>query len=90
MYYEWDGASQPATEPTSEPTEVVTGKRGDVTGDNEVTVSDIVCVLQFVANKEKYPFKSEELMKNADVNGDGDITADDAFIIQQIEAGVAE
>jgi lysophospholipase L1-like esterase len=61
-------------------------KPGDVDHSGDVTISDIVSVLQHVANKEKYSI-DENL---ADVDGDNDVTASDAFLIQQYEAGVID
>ncbi|MBQ3916213.1 MAG: hypothetical protein II690_06445 [Ruminococcus sp.] len=60
---------------------------GDVTGDGRVSSSDIVAVLQYTANSEKYPIRPE-LLENGDVNGDGTINAQDAYIIQQYDAKV--
>ena len=59
---------------------------GDVDESGEITVSDIVSVLQYCVNKTKYDFNNAECLRRADVNGDGDVTADDAFIIQQVDA----
>ena len=59
---------------------------GDVDESGEITVSDIVSVLQYCVNKKKYDFNNAECLRRADVNGDGDVTADDAFIIQQVDA----
>ena len=58
---------------------------GDVTNDGNVTVSDIVAVLQYSTNKEKYPLDAD-VLANADVNGDGAVNSKDAFIIQQLDA----
>lgn len=61
---------------------------GDADGNGSVTVSDVVSVLQYVSNKEKYPL-SDTAIALCDVynNGSG-ITADDAFAIQQFDAGI--
>ena len=60
---------------------------GDVDDSKSVTVSDIVIVLQYASNKDKYPLEGEKLA-NGDVNADGVVDAKDAFIIQQVDAGV--
>ena len=60
---------------------------GDVDDSKSVTVSDIVIVLQYAANKDKYPLEGE-MLANGDVNADGVVDAKDAFIIQQVDAGV--
>ena len=60
---------------------------GDADLNGEVSVSDIVIILQYSTNKEKYPI-DEAAMKNCDVDFDGDITSRDAFIVQQIDAGL--
>ena len=62
---------------------------GDATNDGQVTVSDIVAVLQYSVNKKKYPL-TDQGYKNAEVTGDGDVAADDAFYIQQFDAGLIE
>lgn len=65
-----------------------TGKylKGDADESGAVSVSDIVCVLQYAANKVKYPLKSDQAYKNADVNSDGDVNAVDAAEIQYYDA----
>ena len=54
---------------------------------SDVSVSDVVAVLQYSVNPVKYPI-DEKALANADVNADNDITAEDAFIIQQVDAGL--
>jgi hypothetical protein len=44
-------------------------------------------VLQYSANKVKYPL-SEQALINCDCNADKDVNTKDAFIIQQLDAGV--
>ncbi len=61
------------------------GVKGDADGNGKVSVSDIVCVLQYAANKAKYPL-SDPGFKNADVDEDGDVTTKDAFLIQEIDS----
>ncbi|MBP3242936.1 MAG: cellulase family glycosylhydrolase [Ruminococcus sp.] len=60
---------------------------GDAFVDSQISVADIVSVLQYAANKEKYHL-SDEALKNADVNADGAVDAKDAFIIQKVDAGL--
>ena len=64
---------------------VSSGVKGDADNNGSVTVSDIVSVLQYAANKTKYPLTAPGL-KNADVDEDGDVTTKDAFLIQEIDA----
>ena len=58
---------------------------GDVTLDGQISVGDIVAVLQYAANKTKYAL-NEDALANGDVNGDGDVNTKDAFIIQKVDA----
>ncbi|MBQ1463529.1 MAG: cellulase family glycosylhydrolase [Ruminococcus sp.] len=58
---------------------------GDVTLDGQISVADIVAVLQYSANNIKYKL-DEDALANGDVNGDGDVNAKDAFIIQKVDA----
>ena len=61
---------------------------GDANYDGKITLADCVAVLQYVANKEKYPL-SEQGLANADVSGDNDgITGMDALKIQQYDSGI--
>ena len=62
---------------------------GDADLSGTISVSDIVTVLQYAANKDKYPLDSRALT-NSDVNGDGVVDSKDAFIIQQVDAGVVK
>ena len=58
---------------------------GDVALDGQISVADIVAVLQYSANNIKYKL-DEDALANGDVNGDGDVNAKDAFIIQKVDA----
>ncbi|MBP3243022.1 MAG: dockerin type I repeat-containing protein [Ruminococcus sp.] len=60
---------------------------GDADLSGDITVSDIVTILQYAANKEKYPMDAEAL-RNSDVNFDTVVDAKDAGIVQLIEAGI--
>ena len=60
---------------------------GDADENGEVSVTDIVMVLQYSVNKNKYPL-SEKALDNCDCNTDGDVNARDAFIVQQLDAKV--
>ena len=59
---------------------------GDANGDGKVSMSDAVAILQYIANKDKYPL-SAQLRLNADCvdHGDG-ITGMDAMAIKLIDA----
>ena len=63
------------------------GLKGDANVDGKVNVSDAVAVLQFVANKSKYPLEAQG-QKNADCDGESGITGGDALYIQKIDAGL--
>jgi len=60
---------------------------GDANEDGKVTLADCVAILQYIANKEKYPLTKQALL-NSDVSGNNDgVTANDALIIQQYDSG---
>lgn len=61
---------------------------GDANGDDQVSVSDVVAILQYSANKQKYPIE-EQYLANADCYDPGSgVNADDAFAAQQYDAKV--
>jgi hypothetical protein len=60
---------------------------GDADDSKSVTISDIVLVLQYAANKAKYPLDTDALDR-CDCNVDKVVDTKDAFIIQQLDAGV--
>ena len=61
---------------------------GDANLDNYVSVADAVAILQYIGNKDKYPFNDTQ-KANADVSGNGDgITPNDALTIQKVDAGM--
>ena len=60
---------------------------GDADGSNDISVSDIVIVLQYSANKEKYPLDDDALTA-CDVNLDKTVDSKDAALIQQADAGL--
>lgn len=61
---------------------------GDANLDGKVTVADAVAILQYIANKDKYPL-SAEARSSADVYARGDgITASDALTIQRVDSGL--
>ena len=80
-----DGTAPAATEKSDNTSATLWG---DADCNDEVSVSDIVLILQTSANKDKYPIKKEQGKINADVNADGVIDAKDAFIVQQLDAGL--
>lgn len=94
-----DAPTEPPTEPpTDAPTDIVTESPtnaqqiiyGDANCDTKVNISDAVTILQYIANKNKYPM-SPEGMDNADVfeRGDG-ISGMDALSVQKLDAGVLD
>lgn len=61
---------------------------GDANLDDNVTMSDSVAILQYIANDEKYPL-DDTARANADVYNPGDgITGMDARSIMKLDAGV--
>lgn len=85
-----EAPTAPPTEaPTEAPTEQPTKapKYGDANCDGTVNVADAVAVLQYVANKTKYPLDSDGLV-NADIDGSVGITGTDAITIQKVDAGI--
>ena len=62
---------------------------GDVTGEGNVSAADVVAVLQYSVNSQKYGIEPQ-LLANGDVDGDGDVDVQDAFIIQQYDAKVID
>ena len=53
---------------------------GDVNGDGEVTVSDIVATAQYILGNNPQPF----IFEAADMNGDGEITVTDVVLIVRL------
>lgn len=65
--------------------------KGDVNGDGEIDISDIVAITAFVGNSEKNKFNSDQKIINGDVYNSGDgLTANDALMIQQYISGNLE
>lgn len=65
--------------------------KGDVNGDGEVDISDVVAITAFVGNSEKNKFNSDQKIINGDVYNSGDgLTANDALMIQQYISGSLE
>lgn len=61
---------------------------GDANLDDDVTISDSVAILQYIANSDEYPL-DDTAKANADVYNPGDgITGKDANSIMKLEAGV--
>ena len=60
---------------------------GDANGDGKVNVADAVAVLQYIANRIKFPLDEQGLI-NADIDGSPGITGSDAIAIQKIDAGI--
>ncbi len=75
----------PATEAPTQPANV---KYGDANLDGDVTLSDALLILQYVANSQKYNIDGQGLV-NADCFNPGDgITGQDALSIQKLDAKV--
>lgn len=66
---------------------IINNTNGDANCDDKVTVSDAVAVLQYIANKEKYPLNAQGEF-NADIDSEDGITGGDAIAIQKIDAGI--
>ena len=81
--------TETTTTTTSETTSAPIGSLiGDANLDNKVSVSDAVAILQYIANKDKYPL-TDVAVDNADVYARGDgVTARDALSIQRLDAGI--
>ena len=62
---------------------------GDANLDGNVTISDAVAILQYLANSEKFPLVGQALI-NADVDGVAGVTGKDATAIQLLDAGVVD
>ena len=62
---------------------------GDANDDGNVSVSDAVKILQYLANSETYPL-TEQGKINGDVDGVDGITGKDAYYIQLYDAGATE
>lgn len=64
----------------------MTSEAGDANCDDKVNISDVVAVIQFIANAEKYPL-SDKGKANADIDGVEGISGDDAIMIMKLDAG---
>ncbi|MBR6385435.1 MAG: carbohydrate-binding protein [Ruminococcus sp.] len=60
---------------------------GDANEDGNVSVSDAVSILQYLANSEKYPLTTQGKL-NGDVDESEGITGKDAAVIQLVDAGI--
>ena len=88
VVYEYPEGETPSETSTDKPTEApAKAFYGDANCDGKINVSDAVAVLQYAANKSKYPLGAEGLI-NADVDGEAGITGSDALTIQQVDAGL--
>ena len=73
---------------STEPTKPVSNKVGDANLDGDVTLSDALVILQYVANGSKYKLEGQALA-NADCCDTGDgVTAMDALSIQRLDAKI--
>ena len=83
---ETETPNEPETKaPTEEPT--AAPLYGDANGDSVVNVADAVAVLQFTANRSKYPLTDYQQLC-ADIDGAPGLTGSDAIIIQKVDAGL--
>ena len=55
-------------------------KRGDVNGDDDITMTDVTLIRRYLVNSSNYPLANVEA---ADVNGDGDVTMTDVTLIRR-------
>ena len=60
---------------------------GDANEDGDVSISDAVTILQYLANSDKFPM-SDHAKAQADVDGTEGVSGKDAAVIQMVDAGV--
>ena len=89
LYDEAAAEEAEAAEAAEEEEEPVASMYGDANCDKKVNVADAVAILQYIANKTKYPL-SEVGALNADVDGQKGITGSDAVVIQQVDASIVD
>ncbi len=61
---------------------------GDADLNGSISISDIMLILQYSANSQRYPLDSDALA-NADVNGDGVVDSKDAYEVQLLDSQAA-
>lgn len=67
--------------------DISAGLKGDLDGDNHVSIEDATLLLSYVATQElNYIKPTDEVLKMADVDGDKEITVEDAQYILQYYA----
>ncbi|HEY3282167.1 MAG TPA: dockerin type I domain-containing protein, partial [Armatimonadota bacterium] len=64
----------------------VTSKKGDVNGDNKVSITDVILGLQAVAGLKQL---TAEQLARADMNGDGKLSIGDVLLVLRVVAGLA-
>lgn len=64
--------------------EVTSGMLGDLNGDEDVTIADVVILNRHVLGKEKL---TDAQLAFADVNGDGDVTIADVVVLNRVVLG---
>ena len=69
--------------------DVTTGLKGDANLSGDVTISDAVAILQYLANQDAYPLEGIA-KENADVDGKPGVTGNDAVMIQLYDAGMID
>ena len=64
--------------------EVASGMLGDLNGDEDITIADVVILNRHVLGKEKL---ADAQLAFADINGDGDVTIADVVILNRVVLG---
>lgn len=75
------GAEKPEEPTDPEPTDPVTGLKGDVNLDGQVTLTDAVLAAQYYMDWDTNPITDPEVLYNADFNSDGVVSLTDAVEI---------
>ena len=65
----------------------VSTRPGDANGDGIINVADAVAVLQYIANRVRFPLDEQGII-NADIDGSPGLTGGDVIAIQKIDAGI--
>lgn len=75
------------TEPTTTPTEVVDGKKGDVNDSGEVDIMDVILVNKAILGKEEL---NEKQVSLGDINNDNKVDPTDSLAIMKFIVGLIE
>lgn len=81
--------TEPSTDETSEPSseDITSTKKGDVNGDGEVDILDVIMVNRALLGKE---ILSDQQTKNGDVNSDDKVTPEDSLAIMKAIVGLEQ